>query len=779
MPLTIPQLDDRSFEQLLAEARARIPVHTPEWTNFNESDPGMTVVELFAFMTDNLLYRANRIPEKNRKKFLTLLGVPLQPASAAEGLVVFTNERGPLAAWPLNAGIEVRAGKVPFLTRTGVCVLPVTAHVMVKKPQPDLDEATEARYRLAYETFLEQPLDDLQYYESAPLEAPEIGKPLPEVDLTDSKNGVIDASLWVALAGPKGVPRDDVRAAIAGQTLTVGIYPATKCAGLSLPPETTGAGPVVDPGLVFEIAAPTSDPTGEFGIGPAAYKRLAPEYAEDVLERPGVVQVRLPDYEQLLVWDHDPGEEGTGDYPPLVQDRDLASRIVTWIRVRLPNADDPTLAARQMGRISWVGINAARVVQALTVTNERLGLATGAPDQALKVANTPVVAPLEAGMATSGSEAEFILEVQAADGWQTWQRVDDLFAAKDTDRVYTLDPESGVVTFGDGLRGKRPPAGQAVRASYEYGGGLAGKVAIKAITKSAALPGGFTVANPLPTWGGSSGEGVADGERNIPRYLKHRDRLVTGSDFRDVALRTPGVEIGRVEVLPLFHPDEFKASAPAVTWPGVVTVMVIPRSDPSQPDAPLPDRLFLDAVCRWLDPRRLLTTEIFVRGPVYVPVYVSAGIVTTPGQMREEVRRNVQAALRAYLSPLTGGQPVEGAANVDAICSESAATDPCPTPQGIGWPLGVEVRRQDLEATITRVPGVRYVKGVKLGMLALGGLTLNDTEHVPIVGLQLPRLAALSVREGDPDELSVLLGQKPAVDVPANLVAVPVLPKVC
>ncbi|MCB0253129.1 MAG: putative baseplate assembly protein, partial [Anaerolineae bacterium] len=85
MPLTVPNLDDRNFEQLVAETRARIPVHTPEWTNLNDSDPGITLVQLFAFMTENLLYRSNRIPERNRKKFLSLLNIPLRPASPARG----------------------------------------------------------------------------------------------------------------------------------------------------------------------------------------------------------------------------------------------------------------------------------------------------------------------------------------------------------------------------------------------------------------------------------------------------------------------------------------------------------------------------------------------------------------------------------------------------------------------------------------------------------------------------------------------------------------------
>ena len=96
MPLTIPAIDDRKYEELRDEGLGRIRVHNPEWTNFHKSDPGVTLVEVFAFLTESLLYRANRIPERNRRKFLKLLGVPLAPATAAHGFVAFSNDRGPL-----------------------------------------------------------------------------------------------------------------------------------------------------------------------------------------------------------------------------------------------------------------------------------------------------------------------------------------------------------------------------------------------------------------------------------------------------------------------------------------------------------------------------------------------------------------------------------------------------------------------------------------------------------------------------------------------------------
>src|SRR4051794_22805765 len=129
MPLAPAVLDRRTYQQLLDEALARVPVHNPEWTNFNASDPGVTLLELFAFLSESVIYRANLIPDRNRLKFLSLLGVPLRPASAARGLVTFANERGPLTPITLPAGTEVAAGKVPFQVEQGLHVLPVEAAV--------------------------------------------------------------------------------------------------------------------------------------------------------------------------------------------------------------------------------------------------------------------------------------------------------------------------------------------------------------------------------------------------------------------------------------------------------------------------------------------------------------------------------------------------------------------------------------------------------------------------------------------------------------------------
>src|SRR5688500_6775053 len=150
MPLTVPAIDNRSYQELVDEALARIPVHNPEWTNFNRSDPGVTLVELFAFLTEAHVYRANQIPERSRRKFLSLLGVPVAPASSARGMVAFANERGPLETVTVDAGLEVRAGQVPFRTMLGIDILPVEGRAFVKQPLPAASPELEAYYLQLY-----------------------------------------------------------------------------------------------------------------------------------------------------------------------------------------------------------------------------------------------------------------------------------------------------------------------------------------------------------------------------------------------------------------------------------------------------------------------------------------------------------------------------------------------------------------------------------------------------------------------------------------------------
>src|SRR5512134_699929 len=123
MPISPPSLDDRRFDDLVDELLARIPAHTPEWTNPRLGDPGRTLIELFAWLGDSLLYRANLIPERQRLVFLKLLGQQLKPALPATGMVGLAYAQDTeLSVSSLARGARI-AGPEPFESLSETTVL--------------------------------------------------------------------------------------------------------------------------------------------------------------------------------------------------------------------------------------------------------------------------------------------------------------------------------------------------------------------------------------------------------------------------------------------------------------------------------------------------------------------------------------------------------------------------------------------------------------------------------------------------------------------------------
>ena len=214
--------------------------------------------------------------------------------------------------------------------------------------------------------------------------------------------------------------------------------------------------------------------------------------------------------------------------------------------------------------------------------------------------------------------------------------------------------------------------------------------------------------------GGEDGESISSALERIPGELSRHDRAVTAEDFRALATI---VGVGRAECLPRFDPTSKSFEAA-----GVVTVMVWPLEDPHHPDAPLADAALLRAVCRQLDERRLVTTELFVIPPTYKPVAVSVGVAVKTGYSALGVRRWVELVVRQYLAPL----PPFG-------------------PDGKGWPLGHRVHGPELEAAVLQVEGVDFVEDLKVADLS-SGTAVPGT--VALAAWEVPELSELTVAEG-------------------------------
>lgn len=123
-----PRLDDRTYKDLVEEAIRLIPQYCPEWTNFNPADPGITLIELFAWMTEMVLYRLNRVPDKNYLAFLNLLGIRLKPPQPARTVLTFLmSDKGDHVTVPRGTTVATRPSPdgrvVSFETEEDVLVV--------------------------------------------------------------------------------------------------------------------------------------------------------------------------------------------------------------------------------------------------------------------------------------------------------------------------------------------------------------------------------------------------------------------------------------------------------------------------------------------------------------------------------------------------------------------------------------------------------------------------------------------------------------------------------
>ena len=147
MSLPIPNLDDKTFSDLVEEAKRWIPIYAPEWTDHNVHDPGITLIELFAWLAEMQLYRLNTITEKNKLKFLKLLGVKPKPATAAKVDVTFTlNTNSVLVpARTKVAATDTETGEdIIFETDRDIHVVSVKLARIISQGMAEIRDCTEA-----------------------------------------------------------------------------------------------------------------------------------------------------------------------------------------------------------------------------------------------------------------------------------------------------------------------------------------------------------------------------------------------------------------------------------------------------------------------------------------------------------------------------------------------------------------------------------------------------------------------------------------------------------
>lgn len=625
----------------MAEARLRIARYNRDWTDFNESDPGITLVQLFAWLTELMLYQFNQIPDRNYIKFLQLLGQELRPAQPA-------------------------LAHLTFVASPGAQVSPVRPLTKITAAAPG------AGGSLIFET--------------------EEGLDLVRVPLTDLQ--VFDGSNFYVVTAANQPGGTQFRpfgfVPSAGSALYMGFTPTNP------PPQ----------GRVFPREVKLRAFLEEAALASKAQ-------AADAVKDPPVSPVQL-------VWEYRPAKqperwqslnlfldeslgftregyirvEGPSDITLSVEGRVHDPRY--WLRVRI------TGGGYQAGRVpalDFIRFNTVPAINLSTVRDELLGASDGTPSQTFRLSRRPI------------QKDSILVSIEPKEQKpEVWNRIDDLLAAGPDDPSYVVNPNTSEIQFGDAEHGRIPPAGAAIVAiRYRFGGGTAGNVAAGGISgKPASVTGIESVTNERPAVGGREEQSLNELKKQAPQQLKSRNRAVTVEDFSYLASQAGGV--AKATAIPLMHPD-----FPEIGVPGAVTAVIVPDSDDL---APVPSSDLVQAVARYLNDYRLITTELFVTGPEYVEIKVEASIAAQPYASFDTVTQDVLAALQFYLDPLAR-IPKNG--HISEATLQAAGTE--------GWNFGESLHPTNLFSVILGVEGVAWVRTMTV---SIGGKQQDMSKPIPV-----------------------------------------------
>ncbi|HZE70855.1 MAG TPA: putative baseplate assembly protein [Pyrinomonadaceae bacterium] len=724
MKIPLPNLDDRRWVDLVDEGRSLIPLYAPDWTDHNVHDPGITLMELLAWIAEMDIYQLNRISDAHKRKFLALIGITLRPPQAAQTVLSFSLKAG-AAPVEFPSGTQVSGGD-PFGEPTSFSLLdPITVvpgklqAIQIKTATEFYDASEHWRRRELFGLLGKVPETGAELYLG-------FAEPFPP-DQPVSLYFKFAGSLW----------SEDERRRVADEL---------KARKEACRPPHTGivCGPQAD--------APHEEQVRE----PEARVRTEWEYLVDVggqeewiaLDRSrdqvtdstyaftfdGAVVIktarpmvasRLGQVEDSLYYLRCRFAAGAYDAPPIVravifnaakaeqaipvQQRFLIARGAVVSGDQLIPGQTATLRLGVNERGEIVELLCDRNAQdepafmvlsyeknssgtplSLTIEGCVLGSGDGTPYQKLRLPSALVQQP---GFSLFSLEANQTLSDSS---WRSWDVQEDFGFSNRTDAHFLLDSTAGEVSFGDGEKGRVPGPGSLFFAVYRStraaDGNLAAYTAMQLLDSAhnqVSVP-HFNVAkqsteqiiNALEAGGGLAAETLTDAAGRAIQLLNEPQRAVTLKDYEYLALKTPGAKLGRATARANLHPG-----LPCLKAAGVITVIILPNMAVAKP---VPSRGLRRVVAAYLNPRRVIGTRVEVVGPTYLDVTVRAEVKAVSNVSRTAVRQRIVEALNDFFNPLTGG------------------------PEKNGWPFGRDVYRSEVMQVIDEVLGVDHVLELQL-----------------------------------------------------------------
>jgi hypothetical protein len=609
MPLALPDLDDRRWTDLVAEGRSLIPLYAPGWTDHNVHDPGITLIELLAWVAEMDLYQVNRIPAERVRKLLALAGVTPHPPRAARTVLALTGKAGaPLPAGTRLEARDLAGGWMPWRTLEPVTPASLRLEAVQAGGAAGFEDLT-ARWLRGEAIALcgEDPAAGSALYLGFDWQMP------PDQPV----------SLWLRFSGPG--TDDDERARIAEEAALAHAAchpPLLPChCGCHGSPSSPGGGGWEGTG---------EEDRGDEGPGWGA------RTVWEVLAGPGLWRPLDPQAGEVV----DDTRSLTLDGRVLVKLSGAVKARVGAVREELHYLRCRLAAGAwdAAPRLVNLAVNGVRAEQAKEVSFTSQG--NGAPFQQLALPEAPV-----ADAVLSFESLESLPSLQSL----PWEARPDFDGSGRASAHFLLDPTEGIVTVGDGENGRTIPEGVEVRARYRATLATAGNLPAGRTWRftEAALNAGIGISNPLPAMGGAGAETLAAASARAADLVNRPFRAVTLGDCERLARETPGVRLARATARAGLDP-----ALPCFVSPGVISVLVMPFLPRRRP---VPSPGLLRAVASYLGRRRVIGTRIEVFGPSYLEVAVRARVRAFPGVPARELAARVTAALDRFFDPLEGG----------------------------------------------------------------------------------------------------------------------------
>ncbi|MDD6657423.1 MAG: baseplate J/gp47 family protein [Lachnospiraceae bacterium] len=614
--LRVPDIDDVTYEQIVERAVNKIPTMTDKWTDFNFSDPGITVLQTYAWLVDMLNYYMNATGDVHVGKYLKLLGIKPIKKCAADAILCVDSDKDFVE---LRKGREFLAGKTPFYLKEDACFVPNRFISYLNEIDGEAIDLTmfagaDGDYANIFATDFKECAAGWFGFEKKPQK---------------------QFTMFVTVEENKN--RNTFSKDFSLGELTWQYYTADGFVDMKVMKDQT-CGLLKSGEIVFEIPDDNMESYTHAANGIKAYyiRCVLKHNFYDMLPRIGKVYlnpIRVEQTKQIcrcetLVYKGDL-EMTIPGYVPVdaflmvgLQQMDGSYRVIyNYSYLDNPGCEilDGEKEGNKIIRLSkpWNRMVKGTKIQIMILSMEglpyfTLGTADGCNHQKVEF-DYPGIHHLSVAFWEKRRDGNLY--------YTPYKEVDDLDTYGYSDHVFCYDKEDKTLVFGDSIHGVLPKKGQTLCLSelsvseFENGNVMAG--GIREITAQDDEQ--LNVYNPLPATGGRADETIPEMMERLRDMLLKQNRLVSEQDYIDTIKNTPGLMIDMVSVIP--DKEYAKFHNRPVTGDEVVVVKPYSREK-----TPILSESYKKIITDYIEPLRLINTKIQIVSPSYVGIEVHAKI---------------------------------------------------------------------------------------------------------------------------------------------------------